>query len=66
MLQRDVNRHRRESSKWQVDRRRLEQELYKAKCDLENEDILDQLADNPSGNLSLFFSMSVINLNFSL
>ena len=51
MLKRDVNRHRRESKKWEVDRKRLEEEWYRAKCDLESDDILDQLADNPSGEL---------------
>lgn len=52
MMQRDVARHRREMP----DKRKIEEELQKAKQDLETEDIFDRIADNPSGKLAFFFT----------
>lgn len=44
MLQRETQRHRKEL----IDKQKLEEQLQKAKRDLETEDIFDRLADNPS------------------
>merc|ERR1712142_1264749 len=48
MLHRDMRRHRKETEKRAVERSRLEEALQRAKQDMESEDILDQLADNPT------------------
>lgn len=44
LMKKDVTRHRREV----LDKHKVEEELQKAKKDLETEDIFDKLADNPS------------------
>ncbi|KAG0721507.1 hypothetical protein GWK47_046303 [Chionoecetes opilio] len=49
MLHRDLTRHRRETERRDVERQRLEELWQRAKQDMESEDILDQLADNPTG-----------------
>merc|ERR1712098_95675 len=43
-----MGRHRKETEKRAVERSRLEEALQRAKQDMESEDILDQLADNPT------------------
>ncbi|XP_042892748.1 rho GTPase-activating protein 21-like isoform X4 [Penaeus japonicus] len=48
MLHRDLTKHRRETERRDVERRRLEELWQRAKQDMESEDILDQLADNPT------------------
>uniref|UniRef100_A0A0P4W3D0 Rho-GAP domain-containing protein n=1 Tax=Scylla olivacea TaxID=85551 RepID=A0A0P4W3D0_SCYOL len=48
MLHRDLTRHRRETERRDAERQRIEEELQRAKQDMESEDLLDQLADNPS------------------
>ncbi|XP_050691125.1 uncharacterized protein LOC126982886 isoform X3 [Eriocheir sinensis] len=48
MLHRDLTRHRRETERRDVERQRLEELWQRAKQDMESEDILDQLADNPT------------------
>ncbi|CAG2054004.1 unnamed protein product [Timema podura] len=48
MLQRDLSRQRRDMEKHEADKKRIEQELQQAKKDLESEDLLDAIADNPS------------------
>nr|CAD7428277.1 unnamed protein product [Timema monikensis] len=48
MLQRDLSRQRRDMEKHDADKKRIEQELQQAKKDLESEDLLDAIADNPS------------------
>ncbi|KAK4297929.1 hypothetical protein Pmani_029687 [Petrolisthes manimaculis] len=48
MLHRDVTRHKRETEKRDVERQRLEELWHRAKQDMESDDILDQLADNPT------------------
>lgn len=49
MLHRDVTRHRRETEKRDMERQRLDELWHRAKQDMESEDYLDQLADNPTG-----------------
>ena len=49
MLHRDLTKHRRETERRELERKRLEELWQRAKQDMESEDILDQLADNPSG-----------------
>lgn len=51
MLHRDLTRHRRETERRDVERQRLEELWQRAKQDMESEDILDQLADNPTGKI---------------
>lgn len=53
MLHRDLTRHRRETERRDVERQRLEELWQRAKQDLESEDILDQLADNPTGEIKI-------------
>lgn len=53
MLQRDPVRMRRDAEKWLADKQLIEKKLQQAKRELENEDILDHLADNPSGKCIL-------------
>ncbi|XP_069194966.1 rho GTPase-activating protein 21 isoform X1 [Procambarus clarkii] len=48
MLHRDLTRHRRETERRDVERQRLEELWQRAKQDMESEDILDQMADNPT------------------
>ncbi|GLH06613.1 GTPase-activating protein CdGAPr [Gryllus bimaculatus] len=48
MLQRDQSRHRQELERREAEKRRIEQEWQQAKRDLESEDLLDKLADNPA------------------
>ncbi|XP_064115553.1 rho GTPase-activating protein 21-A-like isoform X9 [Macrobrachium nipponense] len=48
MLHRDLTKHRRETERRDLERKRLEELWQKAKQDMESEDILDQLADNPT------------------
>ncbi|KAK7073747.1 hypothetical protein SK128_025901 [Halocaridina rubra] len=48
MLHRDLNKHRRETERRDIERRKLEELWQRAKQDMESEDILDQLADNPT------------------
>lgn len=52
MLHRDLTKHRRETERRDVERRRLEELWQRAKQDMESEDILDQLADNPTGEIN--------------
>lgn len=48
MLQRDLPRRR--DAEWrEAEKRRIEMELQQAKHDMESEDLLDEIADNPSG-----------------
>jgi hypothetical protein len=48
MLQRDLPRRR--DTEWrEAEKRRIEMELQQAKRDMESEDLLDEIADNPSG-----------------
>lgn len=48
MLQRDLPRRR--DAEWrEAEKRRIEMELRQAKHDMESEDLLDEIADNPSG-----------------
>ena len=49
MLQRDLTRQRRETERREAEKRRIEMELQQAKRDMESEDLLDEIADNPSG-----------------
>ena len=49
MLQRDLSRQRSEAEWREADRKRIEMELQQAKRDMESEDLLDRIADNPSG-----------------
>jgi hypothetical protein len=49
MLQRDLTRQRRETEWREAEKRRIEMELQQAKHDMESEDLLDKIADNPSG-----------------
>ena len=51
MLHRDLTRHRRETERRDAERQRLEELWQRAKQDMESEDILDQLADNPTGKI---------------
>lgn len=51
MLHRDLTRHRRETERRDAERLRLEELWQRAKQDMESEDILDQLADNPTGKI---------------
>lgn len=51
MLHRDLTRHRRETERRDAERQRIEELLQRAKQDMESEDILDQLADNPTGKI---------------
>ncbi|RXG68271.1 Rho GTPase-activating protein 21, partial [Armadillidium vulgare] len=44
LMKKDITKHRREV----LDKHKVEEELQKAKKDLETEDIFDKLADNPS------------------
>lgn len=60
MLHRDSSRSRREEQqRWdtteQHDKERIDREWQQAKRELEADDLLDQIADNPSGNCHLFF-----------
>jgi len=48
MLQRDLSRQRSEAEWREADRKRIEMELQQAKRDMESEDLLDRIADNPS------------------
>ncbi|XP_071551825.1 uncharacterized protein [Panulirus ornatus] len=48
MLHRDLTRHRRETERRDAERQRLEELWQRAKQDMESEDILDQMADNPT------------------
>ncbi|XP_042207137.1 rho GTPase-activating protein 21-B-like isoform X2 [Homarus americanus] len=48
MLHRDVTRHRRETERRDIERQRLDELWQRAKQDMESEDILDQMADNPT------------------
>jgi hypothetical protein len=48
MLQRDLPRRR--DAEWrEAEKRRIDMELQQAKRDMESEDLLDEIADNPSG-----------------
>ena len=58
MLQRDPVRMRRDAEKWLADKQLIEKKLQQAKRELENEDILDHLADNPSGKCILIKKIS--------
>jgi hypothetical protein len=50
MLQRDLPRRR--DTEWrEAEKRRIEMELQQAKHDMESEDLLDEIADNPSGKI---------------
>lgn len=40
---------RRDAERWLADKQIIEMKLQQAKRELENEDVLDVLADNPSG-----------------
>lgn len=51
MLDRDTSKQRRLSSRLEFDRQTIEDAWQKAKKDLEEEDLLDLMADNPSGKL---------------
>ena len=51
MLQRDLTRQRCETERREADKRRIERELQQAKRDMESEDLLDEIADNPSGRI---------------
>jgi hypothetical protein len=51
MLQRDLSRQRSEAEWREADRKRIEMELQQAKRDMESEDLLDRIADNPSGRI---------------
>jgi hypothetical protein len=53
MLQRDLSRQRSEAEWREADRKRIEMELQQAKRDMESEDLLDRIADNPSGRIFL-------------
>jgi hypothetical protein len=53
MLQRDLSRQRSEVEWREADRKRIEMELQQAKRDMESEDLLDRIADNPSGRVFL-------------
>ncbi|KAJ4431125.1 hypothetical protein ANN_19720 [Periplaneta americana] len=48
MLQRDPTRQHRETERREAEKRRIEIELQQAKRDMESEDFLDEIADNPS------------------
>lgn len=49
MLQRDLTRQRRDTEWREAEKKRIEIELQQAKRDMESEDFLDEIADNPSG-----------------
>jgi len=53
MLQRDLSRQRSEAEWREADKKRIEMELQQAKRDMESEDLLDRIADNPSGRIFL-------------
>ncbi|KAJ9597846.1 hypothetical protein L9F63_011288, partial [Diploptera punctata] len=48
MLQRDLTRQRRDTERREAEKRRIDMELQQAKRDMESEDLLDEIADNPS------------------
>ncbi|KDR20991.1 Rho GTPase-activating protein 21 [Zootermopsis nevadensis] len=48
MLQRDLTRQRRDTEWREADKKRIEIQLQQAKRDMESEDFLDEIADNPS------------------
>lgn len=54
MLHRDLTRHRRETERRDVERQRLEELWQRAKQDMESEDILDRMADNPTGEIGTY------------
>jgi hypothetical protein len=60
MLQRDPVRQRSEAEWREADRKRIEIELQQAKRDMESEDLLDRIADNPSGRIFLDERFEVI------
>lgn len=60
MLHRDLTRHRRETEKRDVERQRLEELWQRAKQDMESEDILDQLADNPTGKIKAYSMIGLV------
>ena len=66
MLTRDAQRSQRDTERTKEQKQKLEEEWKKAKNDLENEDLLDRLADNPSGKGPLidFFDRLSGNANF--
>lgn len=51
MLQRDLTRQRSETEWREAEKKRIEMELQQAKHDMESEDLLDRIADNPSGRI---------------
>lgn len=56
MLHRDSSRSRREEQRWdseQHDKERIDREWQQAKRELEVDDLLDRIADNPSGKWCL-------------
>jgi hypothetical protein len=76
MLQRDLPRRR--DTEWrEAEKRRIEMELQQAKRDMESEDLLDEIADNPSGMIwwawvssfikdFVFFQVSTVLLSVSV
>jgi hypothetical protein len=60
MLQRDLSRQRCETEWREADRKRIEMELQKAKRDMESEDLLDRIADNPSGRTFLYERFEIL------
>ena len=53
MLDRDLSKQRRHSTKLDFDKQSLEEAWQKAKKELEEEDLLDLMADNPTGELGV-------------
>jgi hypothetical protein len=64
MLQRDLTRQRSETEWREAERKRIEMELQQAKHDMESEDLLDRIADNPSGRIMLGSRFEVLTVVF--
>jgi hypothetical protein len=60
MLQRDPTRQRSETEWREAERKRIEMELQQAKHDMESEDLLDRIADNPSGRIIMGSRFQVV------
>lgn len=66
MLDRDTSKQRRPSTRLEFDRQTIEDAWQKAKKDLEEEDLLDLMADNPSGKIQSISSYCYYSVGYIL